>query len=134
MRLYKLLFFHSYQINKRLKKRVENPVLDSIPFLILGIGFNFFTLFFLLEIFLGNRFDIFWISDVKYRYIFGGIFVLLIISYFGYKKRYQKIIDEYSKSYGKYSLTFNILFVLLYYVLSFVMLLMAGMQRNGALF
>lgn len=134
MKLYKLVFFHSYQINKRLKKKVSNPILDSIPFLLLGIIFNFFTLFFLLEIFFGKHLDVFWIADAKYRYIFGLLFVLLVISYFVYKKRYQKIIDEYTHKYGKYSLTFNVLFVLLYYVFSFTALLLVGMQRNGDLF
>ncbi|WP_209332464.1 hypothetical protein [Lunatimonas salinarum] len=104
------------------------PVLGGIIFVVACIMFNIFTVSLVLEGF--------GVSDIsfkkEYKYPFALVLVLLILMYFLLNGRYKNIIKEYEDREIKLGKGIHPIFVIiLYYGISFGLMLLAGLFKNG---
>ncbi|WP_321424447.1 hypothetical protein [uncultured Bacteroides sp.] len=127
MRIYNYLFYNSFLLAKRSKNFDDIPVLGGISYVIGCLTLNLFTiigLFDALGINIGIEFK------KEYKYIFSLSLVLLLLLYYSYKGRYKKIINKYEKEYKNKKQLHPVITIIIYYLISFGLLLLAGMYKN----
>jgi len=127
--IYDYLFFKGYQLGKRSRNFEDVPLLAGVIWVAACFMFNIFTVTIFLEA-LGYKNS--FIFDKKYKYIFSlSIVLILILSYF-FRGRYKKIIDRYEEKENVTCKSIHPVFVIsFYYIVSFALLLFAGMFKNG---
>jgi uncharacterized membrane protein YphA (DoxX/SURF4 family) len=128
MRIYNYLFFKGYQLAVRSGNYDGMLVEGAMSFVILCVMLNIFTLSFLLE-----GLDIVHISfEKKYKYVFSLGLALELLAYYLYRGRYKTIISKYEqREQTRKRCLHPITVLVLYYSVSFGLLLLAGLFRNG---
>lgn len=128
MRVYNYLFYKSYQLAVRSKNFDDMPVLGGIIFVVACVMFNIFTISLVLE-----GFGIIDISFKKeYKYPFALVLVLVILMYYLLNGRYKNIIKKYEDKERKLVKGVHPIFVIIiYYGISFGLMLLAGLFKNG---
>jgi hypothetical protein len=127
--IYDYLFFKSYQLGKRSRNFEDIPVLAGVIWVGACLMFNIFTVVIFLDA-LGYKNS--FIFDKKYKYIFSLSIVLILIFSYSFRSRYKKIIDRYEENENKTGKSIHPVFVIsVYYIVSFALLLLAGMFKNG---
>ena len=127
--IYDYLFFKSYQLGKRSRNFEDLPVLAGVIWVGVCFMLNIFTIAILLEAlgFSGN-----FVLDRKYKYIFSLLLVLILILNYSFKGRYKRIIEQYEEKERQASKGLHpVIVIIFYYALSFLLLLLAGMYKNG---
>lgn len=120
--IYDYLFYKSYQLAKRSKNFDDAPVWGGIWFIMLGVLFNIFTLLFIIEAFIGRAIIPAGFITVG-KYFLAAIFLYLLLLYFKYNNRWQKIVTKYEEREKLNGKGFNPIIVLIVYnVLSYVLL------------
>lgn len=128
MKVYNILFYYIYELALRSKSNRDMPMFITVTVITLCVMFNVFSFFFLLE-----GMGILEVEYFKkeYRFIGASVFLVLVASYYLYNGRYKKIYGNFVKQRSKKPSTFKaIAIVILFYILSFVGLVIAGMFRN----
>lgn len=128
MRVYNYLFYKSYQLAVRSKNFDDMPALGGIIFVVVCIMFNIFTISFVLE-----GFGVIYISFKKeYKYPFALVLVLLVLMYYFLNGRYKNIVKEYENRERELGKGIHPIFVIIvYYIISFGLMLLAGLFKNG---
>lgn len=130
MRIYDYLFYHIYELALRSESNREMPMFIVVPVISLCIMFNIFTLYFLFEG-LGILNSIPY--NKEYRFLGTSVLLILVTIYYLPKRRYKTIYDNFVRNRkSPPKLVYSILVVIVYYVLSFTLLLIAGMYKNQA--
>jgi MFS superfamily sulfate permease-like transporter len=128
MRIYNLLFYKSYQLAIRSKNFDDLPVLGGLIFVAACVMFNIFTVFGVLQgigIIDSNLFD------KKYKYIFSLLLILVLLGYYLYKNRYIRILDRFESNGSNFIKRIHpVIVIIVYYVLSFALLLLAAFYKN----
>jgi uncharacterized membrane protein YidH (DUF202 family) len=103
-------------------------VLSAISFVSFRVMLNIFALSFLLD-----GLDLVYISFEKgYKFIFSIGLVLILLAYYLYKERYKTILRKYEQREQRQKRGLHpILVIILYYSVSFGLLLLAALFRNG---
>ena len=127
MRVYNYLFYKSYLLAKRSKNFDDMPTLGGIIFVVACIMFNIFTITIFLE---GVGFLEGYPFKEKYKYPFVFSLVLIVLFYYLYKGRYKRIIEKYEEIYKGKNQIHPILVIIFYYLISFGLLLLAGLYKN----
>jgi hypothetical protein len=128
MGVYNYLFYKSYQLAVRSKNFDDMPVLGGIIFVVACIMFNIFTVVLVLEG-LG-------VSDIsfkkEYKYPFALVMVLVVLMYYLLNGRYKNIIKKYEDRERELGKGIHPIFVIIvYYVVSFGLGMLAAMFKNG---
>jgi hypothetical protein len=128
MKVYNYLFYKSYQLAVRSKNFEDMPALGGIIFVVACIMFNIFTISLALE-----GFGFSHISFKKeYKYPFALMLVLVILMYYLLNGRYKKIIKKYEDRERELGIGIHPIFVIFaYYGISFGLMLLAGLFKNG---
>jgi hypothetical protein len=128
MRIYNLLFYKSYQLSKRSGNFDDVPVLGGITFVVACLMFNIFTFFMLLDgLGIGNSVTF----NKKYKYVFSLLLVVSLFGYYLYNNRYKKILERLEKKESDFIKGLHpIIVIAVYYILSFGLLLLAGLYKN----
>lgn len=128
MRVYNYLFYKSYQLAVRSKNFDDMPALGGIIFVVACVMFNIFTISLVLE-----GLGVIDISFKKeYQYSFTLVLVLLILMYYLLNGRYKNIVKEYENRERALGKGIHPIFVIIvYYIISFGLLLLAGLFKNG---
>ena len=126
MIVYDYLFYKSYILAKRSRNFDDMPILGGIIFVIACVMFNIFAITQVLE-----RVGIFDVEfQKKYKFPFALVLVGIILGYYLFKGRYKKIIEKYDQ-YKKRRLQLHpIIVIIIYYGISFGLLLLAGLYKN----
>lgn len=128
--IYNYLFYKSYQFGKPTADRDDSPVWTGIIWVGGCVMFNVFTVFIVLEA-LGIVDEP--VFKRSYKLGFSLILVLVLLIYYSYKGRYKKIIEKYEAKERTSGRAYHpFLVVMLYILLSFGILMLAGMYKNGA--
>ncbi len=132
--MYNYSFYKGYTLAKKLKNREDTPVLFSSMTVCACLFFNIITLLFLLEALTNKNFPASTIVELiaSGKYIFGIIASVGVWFYYSYGERWKRIITRYSRKAERRNITIHPVIVLVaYYSVSFALLLMAGMFKNG---
>jgi len=127
MWIYNYLFYKSFVAAKKSKNFEDIPVLGGLMFLVLCIEFNFFTVLGFLEGLGVNTFDEY---ILKYKWFFAFGLLGLLLFYYSYKSRYKKIIKYYDDRKDKMIQIPAFIVIIIYYLGSFGLLLLAGLYKN----
>lgn len=126
MIVYNYLFYKSYILAKRSRNFDDMPVLGGIIFVVACVMFNIFTIAQVLEG-LG-------VMDVefkeRYKFPFALILVGIMLGYYLFKGRYKIIIEKYEQSKRGKPQLHPIFVIIIYYGISFGLLLLAGLYKN----
>lgn len=127
MRIYNYLFYKTYQLAQRSRNFDDTPVLGGIMFVIGCVMFNIFTISFLL-----GGFGIVEVSfEKEYEFLFVLVLMFLIWLYYYSNDRYKKIIQKYENMEKKSGIGIHpILVIIVYFGISFGLLLLSGLFRN----
>lgn len=129
MRIYNILFFHIYELALHSKSNRDMPMFIAISVITLCFMFNVGSIIFILQ---GAQL----IADInlfpKSGKIIGGLLFLgLITGYYLYKNRYKAIYEVYKSKHRKpFKAWISVLIVVAYYLVSFGILLLAGLYKN----
>lgn len=126
MRIYNYLFYKTYILSQRSKNFDDVPVLGGLLFILPCMMFNIFTIFMLLsawDIYTGIEFK------KEYKYIFTFFLLIFLLLYYLYKGRYKRIVEKYKQKEKGISIH-PIIVIIVYYGVSFGLLLIAGMYKN----
>lgn len=126
MRIYNYLFYKTYLLSKRSGNFDDVPVLGGLLFVLPCIMFNIFTVFMLLDAWGVNTGIEF---KKEYKYVFTFSLLLLLLLYYLYKGRYKRIIEKFEQKEKGISLR-PIFVIIIYYAISFGLLLLAGLYKN----
>ncbi|CAL2108096.1 conserved membrane hypothetical protein [Tenacibaculum sp. 190524A02b] len=127
--MYNYLIFHAYNLALKSRENRDEPVYIVMMLLIMCIGFNIYSVFFLLKG-VGIINDLSFINKDN-EAILGLLLLGLIAAYFLPKKRYKTIYEKIASKHVKQPSTLlSILVVVLYYVGSFLILLVTGLYMN----
>jgi len=127
MRIYNYLFYKSYLLAQRSRNFDDIPVLGGLIFVAACVMFNIFAISFLLVG--AGLIDVDFEEKYKYPFSFGLIGILLF--YYLYKGKYKRIVAKNSAR-SKHGLQIHpILVIIFYYVISFLIMLVAGMYKNN---
>lgn len=129
MNIYNLLFYSTYLLAKRSKNYQGMEVFGGIIFVVICLVFNFYSLIFLYEFVSNDSF--FDKIHGFYRFLPTLLIAILVFLYYHYNDRYKKKLNKYE--FKQISTTKCILIVVVYYVISFLLMLLSGMLRNGDL-
>lgn len=127
MRIYNYLFYKSYLLAKRSKNFDDIPVLGGLIFVVACLMFNIFTIAIFFE---GTGIIDEYPFKTEYKYVFSIVLVLLVLLYYLFKGRYKRIIGDYEQKKSGNVQLHPILVIIIYYVVSFGLLLLAGMYKN----
>ena len=127
MRIYNYLFYKSFVLYKKSKNFDDIPVLGGMIFPFFCITMNIFTIIGFLEG-LGVNTGVDFILKHKWFFSFGSGGLLLF--YYLYKGRYKKIVAHYESRKKKGLNIHPIIVIIIYYVGSFGLLLLAGLFKN----
>lgn len=125
--IYDHLFFHSHSLALKSKENQDQPYFVSVTHVLMCFILNLFALNFLLEGFGYGEF----LFKKDYKYVWVGLFMALGFSYYLYGKRYTKIYSRGLQKYGTPKTSKSIIIVIIYYVLSVLLAMLAGMFKNG---
>ena len=127
MRLYNYLFYKTYLLAFRSRNFDDMPALGGIIFVVACLMFNIFTIVIFLE---GvGILDEYPFSE-KWKYPFSFVLLALVLVYYLYHNRYKRIVEGYNQKYKDKSQVHPIIVILIYYLLSFGFLLLAGLFKN----
>jgi|SRR5690554_3309355 len=127
MRIYNYLFYKSYLLAQRSRNFDDIPVLGGLIFVAACVMFNIFAISFVLVG--AGLIDVDFEEKYKYPFSFGLIGILLF--YYLYKGKYKRIVAKNSER-SKHGLQIHpILVIIFYYVISFLIMLVAGMYKNN---
>lgn len=126
MRIYNYLFYKTYLLSKRSGNFDDVPVLGGLLFVLPCLMFNIFTAFMLLDAWGLNTGIEF---KKEYKYIFTFSLLVFLLLYYLYKGRYKKIIEKFEQKKKGISIH-PIIVIIIYYGISFGLLLLAGMYKN----
>jgi NADH:ubiquinone oxidoreductase subunit 6 (subunit J) len=128
MKVYDFLFYKSYKLAIRSKNFDDMPALGGVIFVVACLMFNIFTVFLVLE-----GFEIIKVSfEKKYKYPLVFSLVILILIYYLFKDNYKRIIKKYEdREKEANNITHPIFVIIGYYVISFCLMLLAGLFKNG---
>jgi phosphatidylglycerophosphate synthase len=126
MKIYNYLFYKTYLLSKRSGNFDDVPVLGGLLFVLPCLMFNIFTVFMLLDAWGVNTGVEF---KKEYKYVFTFSLLLLLLLYYLYKGRYKKIIEKFEQKEKGKSLR-PIFVIIIYYAISFGLLLLAGLYKN----
>ena len=126
MRIYNYLFYKTYLLSQRSKNFDDVPVLGGLLFVLPCVMFNIFTVFMLL-----SAWDVKTGVEFKreYKYVFTFSLLFLLLFYYLYKGRYKRIIEKFEQKKKGISIH-PIIVIIIYYGISFGLLLLAGMYKN----
>lgn len=128
MRIYNYLFFKGYQLAIRSRNFNDLPTLGAIMFVVVCVMFNIFTVFLLLE----GLGVINMSFEREYKFPFTLGLVLALLAYYFYQGRYKQILKKYEDRERSHGLAWHPLAVfILYYGISFSLMLLAGLYKNG---
>ena len=127
MRIYNYLFYKSYLLAKRSKNFDDMPALGGIIFVVACLMFNIFTIAIIL--------DSMGIIDEfpfrrEYKFIFSISLVIIVLFYYLYNGKHKRIIEHYEKKNINKRQLNPVIVILIYYSISFGLLLLAGMYKN----
>jgi sulfite exporter TauE/SafE len=129
--IYDYLFYKSYQLAQRSKNFEDTPVIGGIWFGVLPCAmFHAFTLMFLIDTVFQSELSRSFNFIANYKYFFSGILVVLILLYYKRKERWKSIVAKYEEKEGGKGIHPAIVLTIAY-IGSFVLLLLAGMYKNG---
>lgn len=126
MRIYNYLFYKTYLLSKRSKNFDDVPVLGGLLFVLPCLMFNIFTVFMLLSAWNVNTGVEF---KKEYKYIITFSLLAFLLLYYLYKGRYKRIIEKFEQNKKGISMH-PIIVIIIYYGISFGLLLLAGMYKN----
>lgn len=126
MKIYNYLFYKSYILAKHSRNFDDMPVLGGIIFVVACVMFNTFTVVGLLG---GN--EIISVDLIeKYKFPFAFALVGIMLGYYLFKGRYKRIIEKYEQSKSGKPQLHPIFVIIIYYGISFGLLLLAGLYKN----
>ena len=125
--MYNYLFYHGYSLAIKSNSNRDTPLLVPVMLILMWLILNLFTLSLFLE-----GLDI---SYFQFRredkFIWVIMFTSLIFFYYLYGKRYRRILKYYqAKNQHSPKIWYSILIVSLYYIISFLLCLLAGLYKN----
>jgi hypothetical protein len=126
MRIYNYLFYKTFVLSKRSKNFEDMPALGGLLFVAACLMFNIFTVFGLLDawgVSTGIEFK------KEYKFIFSISLVVFLFLYYLYKDRYKRIIEKFEQKKKGISIH-SIIVIIIYYAISFGLLLLAGLYKN----
>jgi hypothetical protein len=126
MKIYNYLFYKTYLLSKRSKNFDDIPALGGLLFVAPCFMFNVFTVLGLFDAW-GVRTGI----ELKkeYKFIFSISLVVFLLLYYLYKERYKRIIEKFEQK--KIGLSIHpIIVIVMYYGISFGLLLLAALYKN----
>lgn len=126
MRIYNYLFYKTYLLSKRSGNFDDVPVIGGLLFVLPCLMFNIFAVFMLLDAWRVNTGVEF---KEEYKYVFTFSLLLLLLLYYLYKGRYKRIIEKFEQKEKGKSLR-PIFVIIIYYTISFGLLLLAGLYKN----
>ncbi|WP_156305475.1 hypothetical protein [Sphingobacterium endophyticum] len=128
MSVYNYLFYKSYQLAVRSKNFDDMPVLGAIIFVVACVMFNIFTISLVLE-----GLGVIDISFKKeYKFPFSIVLVLIILMYYRHKDRYKNIIKKYENRERELGQGIHpVIVIIFYFIISFAVMLLAGLFNNG---
>jgi hypothetical protein len=128
MMIYNYLFFKGYQLAVRSRNFDDMPVLGAIIFVVSCVMFNIFTVFLLLE---GSG----WAEGSfkkEYKFSFSLGLTLTVLFYYLYQGRYKKVLERYEQKERARGIGVHpVLIFVIYYGISFGLMLLAGIYKNG---
>ena len=127
MRIYNYLFYKSYQLAQHSRNFDDMPAVGAIIFVVVCLMFNIFAIIFFLE---GLGLIGHFAFNKEYKYIFSLFLVVLVLIYYLYKGRYKKIIEHYEQKNGNNVQLHPIIVIVIYYVISFFIGMLAAMYKN----
>jgi len=128
MKIYDIIFYASYKIMKKSRNFDDFPVLGGVIYVSSNIILNLITVLIFLDRLININIQSFF-SQPKYslgKIISASLIVILPMVYYSWKGRYKKIIQYYDNK----KMISNWLIIILSIIVSFVLLLLAGMFRN----
>lgn len=132
--LYNYLFFKGYQLARKSRNWRDTPILFAIMIIAWCLILNLATIFFLLEA-LGSQclyFGSFFSNLNEYKYLTGAIVLLLLLLYYTYKGRGKRIVTKFEeREKNKEKNIHPGIIVIIAYVMSFVLAMLAAMYKNG---
>jgi hypothetical protein len=127
MRIYNYLFYKSYLLAKRSRNFDDIPALGGIIFVVACLMFNIFTITILLDsIGVIDEFPF----RKEYKFVFSILLVAIVLLYYLYNGKYKKIIEHYEKKNVEKVQLHPVVVIVVYYLISFGLLLLAGMYKN----
>lgn len=126
MRIYNYLFYKTYLLSQRSKNFDNVPVLGGMLYVTPCLMFNIFTVFMLLDAWSINTGIEF---KKEYKYIFTFSLIVILLLYYKYNGRYKRIIEKFEQKKNGI-LIHPIIVIIIYYGISFGLLLLAGMYKN----
>lgn len=126
MKIYNYLFYKTYLLTQRSKNFEDMPALGGLLFVAACLMFNIFTVFGLLDAW-GVNTGIEY--QKEYKFIFSVSLVVFLLLYYLYKGRYKRIIEKFEQKKKGISMH-PIIVIIVYYGISFGLLLFAGMYKN----
>lgn len=132
--IYNYLFYKGFQLAKKSKNWDDTPVLFAMMIIAWCFVLNFATLIFLIE---GVRKKDVGLHGLmaffnNYRYVFGGVVLVLLGFYYGIGKRWERIIEKYDAQEATRKINIHPgITVVIAYILSFICALIAAMYKNG---
>lgn len=130
---YDYLFFKSYQLAQTSKNFEDTPVLGGICFGIIPcLMFNAFTVMFFIDAVFKSELSQSTGIVKNYKYFFAGLLLISALLYYRHKGRWKKIVAKYEAKESKSGKGIHPAVVLITtYVISFVLLMLSGMYKNG---
>lgn len=132
--IYDYLFYKGYQLAKKSKNWKDTPMLFAIIIISWCIILNLGTLLFLIEGWNKRNLEFGGIISIlnDYRYIFGGVIVLLIWIYYAYKGKWKRIVASFeAKEEVRKNNIHPVIIVVTAYIISFLLGMFAAMYKNG---
>lgn len=129
--VYDYLFYKSYQIAKNSNNFDDTPIFGGIWYFMLGFIFNILTIVFIIEGLVGLAESTNEAYNIS-KYV--GTLLLVICLWLYYKKgnRAMRVVNKYNNIESTNGRSIHPAIVLIiYYVISFGLLMLAGMYRNG---
>jgi len=132
--IYDYLFYKGHQLAKKSKNWEDTPMLFAIMIISWCIILNLGTLLFLIEGLNKRNLEFGGVISIlnDYRYIFGGLIVLLIWINYTYKGRWKRVVAKFEakEKRGKNNIH-PVIIVVAAYIVSFLLGVFAAMYKNS---
>lgn len=131
LKIYDTLFYFAYTLALRSKANRESPLYFSTLVVLLCLMFNAGTIIFILEGAGLLPYNASGIFDRKYRFIGVAVFILIVYFLYAFNGRHKHVYEKFSKERAiQPSTSFAVFIVILFYIVSFLLLLFAGLYKN----
>lgn len=129
--IYDYLFFKSYKLAKRSRNFDGSPVWGGVWGVFPCFVLNILSLMFLSDGLFKSKLSI--LTGFKvFKYFFILVIILGLLFYYLHNKRWEKIILKFSNREERYKIKIHpVIVLILAYIISFTLLLLAGMFKNG---